>query len=190
MVDAFSTGEVAQYCGVSRVTVWKWIKRGLLQGSRDAVGRYTIPAEAFRRFLVSRDYPVDPLLLQRSKRVLVVDDESALVEIIERALRQIDERIEVATAEDGFEAGLQTATFQPDLLILDLMMPRLDGFQVCRLIRQDPATAHIKILVVTAYGSRENVQRALAAGADALMHKPIEINRLRRQVSALLGLDS
>ncbi len=189
MDDAFSTRDIARYCGVSRVTVWKWIKRGLLPASRDSAGRYVVSKDMLQRFLRRQGYAVDPKVFQRPKRVLIVDDEPSVVEVVSRALHQIQADIHVATADDGFEAGLQTATFRPDLLILDLMMPRMNGFQVCRLIRQDPTASYTKILIITAFGSRENIDRAIAAGADDVQHKPIEINGLKRKVTALLGID-
>ena len=78
------------------------------------------------------------------------------------------------------------ATFKPDLLILDLMMPQIDGFEVCRIVRRNPATAHVKILIITAFGSHENIERALKLGADDFLHKPLDIHQLTAQVRALL----
>jgi CheY-like chemotaxis protein len=186
MNDTLSTGEVAAICHVSRVTVWKWIKCGELHAGRNSQGHYAVPRETLQRFLLRKGYPVDPALFRRPNRVLIIDDEPTVVEVVSRALYGIDGGIRIATAEDGFEAGLQMATFRPDLLILDLMMPRMNGFQVCRLVRQDPAMAHTKILVITAYGSRENVARALAAGADEVYLKPVEIQTFKQKASALL----
>jgi DNA-binding response OmpR family regulator len=120
--------------------------------------------------------------------VLVVDDDPSTVKIATSALEALD-GVEVATAADGFEAGLQVVAFKPDLLILDLMMPGADGFEVCRHIRRDPDLAEIKILVLTAHGTHENLERVLEAGADDFMHKPVDVERLRRQVRALLCME-
>jgi excisionase family DNA binding protein len=185
--DTFSTSEVAVLCQVSRVTVWKWIKRGDLYALRNSQGNYAIPRETLRRFLSRKGYPVDPVLFKRSNRVLIIDDEPPVVEVVSRALYGMDGGIRIATAEDGLEAGLQMAAFKPDLLILDLMMPRMNGFQVCRLVRQDPIMAHTRILVITGYGSRDNVVRALAAGADDVYQKPVELQAFKRRVGALLN---
>ncbi len=186
MDDTLSTSEVAALCHVNRITVWRWIKRGELDAVRDSQGRYAISRDMLHRFLSRKGYPADPALFKRPNRVLIIDDEPPVVEVVSRALYGIDGGIRIATAEDGFEAGLQMATFKPDLLILDLMMPRMNGFQVCRLVRQDPAMAHTRILVITAYGSRDNVARALAAGADEVYLKPVEIQAFRQKVGALL----
>jgi excisionase family DNA binding protein len=185
--DTFSTSEVAVLCQVSRVTVWKWIKRGELYAVRNSQGHYAIPRETLRRFLSRKGYPVDPTLFQPSNRVLIIDDEPPVVEVVSRVLYGLDGGIRIATAEDGFEAGLQMAAFRPDLLILDLMMPRMNGFHVCRLVRQDPTMAHTRILIITGYGSRDNVVRALAAGADDVYQKPVELRAFKRRVGALLN---
>ena len=121
--------------------------------------------------------------------VLVVDDDPSTVKIATSALEALD-GVEVATAADGFEAGLQVVAFKPDLLILDLMMPGADGFEVCRHIRRDPDLAEIKILVLTAHGTHENLERVLEAGADDFMHKPVDVERLRRQVRTLLCMEA
>jgi DNA-binding response OmpR family regulator len=121
--------------------------------------------------------------------VLVIDDDPSTVKIATSALEALD-GVEVATAADGFEAGLQVVAFKPDLLILDLMMPGADGFEVCRHIRRDPDLAEIKILVLTAHGTHENLERVLEAGADDFMHKPVDVERLRRQVRTLLCMEA
>ncbi|MEA3408605.1 MAG: response regulator [Chloroflexota bacterium] len=120
--------------------------------------------------------------------VLVVDGDPSALEVATRALEPL-EGVEVATASDGFEAGLQMVAFAPDLLVLDLMLHDVDGFELCRRIRRDPDLADIKILVVTAHGTHENLERVLAAGADDFIHKPIDAERLRQRVHALLDVE-
>lgn len=182
-----STGDVARYCGVSPGAVWKWVKKGKLKAYRLPGGEYRIERGAFKAFLREHDLPVDPTFFARpTKRVLIIDDEPTIVEVVVRAVQQLGEGIEVATAADGFEAGLQIATFKPDLLVLDLMMPQIDGFEVCRIVRRNPITAHIKILIITAYGIHENIERALQLGADDFMHKPLSIPSLVAKVEQLL----
>ena len=98
----------------------------------------------------------------------------------------LDGDYELASAADGFEAGLRTATFRPDLLILDLVMPNMDGFRVCEAIRTSPDTRHIRILVVTGYPDQENIDRALRSGADCCMAKPFAVRELKQKVAELL----
>jgi excisionase family DNA binding protein len=188
MDQPLTTREVAAYCGVSAVAVWKWIRAGKLPATRTAAGHYSVDRAAFRTYLQQRNLPIDPAWFTTPvKRILVVDDEESILEIANRALHQGGDVVDVATAKDGFEAGLQVATFRPDLLILDLLMPGVDGFEVCRLIKRNPSTAHTRILIITAYGSHENIRRALEAGADDFMHKPVDLQELRDKASALLA---
>ncbi|MFP3897278.1 MAG: PleD family two-component system response regulator [Anaerolineales bacterium] len=122
--------------------------------------------------------------------VLVVDDDPSAIRMAMRALEPLGDVVKIATATDGFEAGLQIIAFAPDLLILDLMMPGADGFEVCRRIRRDPDLAEIKILILTAHGTHKNLQRVLDAGANDFMHKPIDVGRLEERVRTLLEIDA
>lgn len=186
--EALSTREIAAYCGVSLTTVRKWIKGGKLPAYRLPSGHYCVERPAFRAYLKTRGFPIEEgFFSEPFKRVLIIDDEPAVIEVVSRALQELGKDVRLATACDGFEAGLQVATFKPHLLVLDLMMPGIDGFEVCRLVRQNPATAHIKILVITAYGSHENIRRVLELGADDFMHKPLNLDRLRGVVRRLLA---
>ena len=118
-----TTGEVGSYCGVSHATVWKWIKKGRLKAYRLRGGQYRIEKGALKAFLQENNMPIDAEFFARPiKRVLIIDDEPTVADLITRAMQQLDEEIQYATANDGFEAGLQLATFKPDLLLLDLMM--------------------------------------------------------------------
>ncbi|NLG48775.1 MAG: response regulator [Chloroflexi bacterium] len=183
-----TTGQVAKYCRVSSVAVWKWIKQGKLRAYRLPGGHYRIERGALKEFLREHNMPIDPEFFAVSRqRILVVDDEPATVEVVARALQRLGNDIDVATASDGFEAGMQLATFKPDLLVLDLMMPQIDGFEVCRAVRQNAATAHIKILIITAYGVHENIERAIQAGANDFVHKPLDMDQLLGKVREMLA---
>jgi DNA-binding response OmpR family regulator len=87
---------------------------------------------------------------------------------------------------DGFEAGIKVTSFKPGLIVLDLMMPGIDGFEVCRRIKGDRSTANVKVLAVTGYDTPENRERIIAAGADAYMTKPLDGEAFLDKVRALL----
>jgi len=87
-------------------------------------------------------------------------------------------QFETEVASDGFEAGLKVMEFNPGLIILDLFMPGMDGFEVCKRIKGNPETSHIKILAITGFDTKENRNRIMAAGADAYMTKPFNLNTL------------
>lgn len=182
-LNALKTSDVAEYCGVSHFTVINWIKEGKLKAYSTPGGHYRIQKDDFRKFLEKYEMPIEEeFFVGHPKRVLVVDDEPDVVEFIIRALE--DEGWEFESAADGFEAGLKVASFKPDLIILDLLMPKVDGFEVCRQVREDPATEEISILVVTAYP--EHIENVKELGADDYLTKPLEVEELRKKARRLL----
>ncbi len=183
-----TTGDIASHCQVSYETVSNWIKSGKLK-SHATPGRHRrISREDFVDFLSTHDMP--PLDAQPStperRRLLLVDDEPAILNLIIRYFQRHDAPYDLCTANDGFEAGLQMARFRPDLVVLDLMMPHVDGFRVCKLIRSNPQMRDTGILVVTGYASDENIAKAMAEGADSWLAKPFEPAELAKQVERVL----
>jgi len=112
------------------------------------------------------------------ERILIVDDDLNLSRLIQGLIQERDANVETEIAHDGFEAGVKVESFRPHALVLDLMMPGIDGFEVCRRLRARPTLNHIRIVAVTGFASPENVDRILAAGADACLEKPIDSERL------------
>jgi two-component system response regulator RpaA len=123
---------------------------------------------------------------ERARKVLVVDDEATIRELVVRALEKIDDALVIEEAEDGVAGCIKLGSFVPDLLVLDLMMPKADGYTVCEKVRKDPTMQRTKILVLTGYPSPENIERALEAGADDWLAKPFEIKSFTTKVKVLL----
>jgi len=119
-------------------------------------------------------------------RVLIADDNQTNVELLEAYLSEGDCAIE--TAADGRETLHQVARFQPDLILLDIMMPKLSGFEVCKKLKSDPATKHIMILMVTALNEEGDIERAVAAGCDDFLTKPVNKMELTKRVENMLRL--
>ena len=120
-----------------------------------------------------------------TRSILLVDDEPNIAVSLEYLMRR--EGYEVRVASDG-DAALQCVRERkPDLLLLDVMMPKRDGYEVCQTLRSDPATADIKIVVLTAKGGAIEGEKALALGADAFFSKPFGLEELSRRVRELLG---
>ena len=122
-----------------------------------------------------------------SKKVLVVDDEARIRELAEVALGR-HPALEAIVAADGPSAIEICRSAHPDLVFLDIMMPGMDGYEVCRVLKADPATASIKIVVLTAFAQQATMQQALAAGADDYMTKPFRPAQLVEKALALLGV--
>jgi DNA-binding response OmpR family regulator len=120
------------------------------------------------------------------KKILIVDDEPNIVISLEFLMKK--EGFEVAIANDGDDALAKVASFSPDLVLLDVMMPRKSGFEVCEALRADPARSGLKIVMLTAKGRDTEVAKGLAIGADAYMTKPFSTKELLAMVKAMLGI--
>jgi len=122
------------------------------------------------------------------KKVLVCDDEPYIIESVSYVVRKTG--FEVLTAEDGEESLHVAKTAHPDLIFLDIMMPKLSGYEVCRRLKQDPATRGIYIIMLTARGQQEDEQKALELGADEFMTKPFSPRKMRVKLEEILGAAS
>lgn len=117
-------------------------------------------------------------------RVLVVDDEVPVIQLVREFLSRDSRRFNIETASDGYEALIKIGSFRPSVLILDVVMPRLDGVEVCRRLKADPATQNVRVLGLT--GHPENVRMLIEAGAEACLTKPVRLPELKREVDRLL----
>jgi two-component system, OmpR family, response regulator VicR len=180
-----TTGEVARYCAVSHLTVTNWIRAGKLCASRTPGGHNRIRREDLLRFLIEHNFPVPQELAKEGKQILVVDDERALAEIMAQALQE--DGYQVSVAFDGYEAGLKMATLRPDLLVLDLIMPGLDGFSICQRVKANPQGEPTKIIAMTGFVQESNLAKALECGADLCLAKPFQLQTLKEMVAGLLG---
>ncbi len=177
--------QAAKYCAVDRMSMWRWVKAGNIRVSVTPGGHHRILREDLEAFLIEKGmYPLAQKQFPR-KKILIVDDDVSIQRVLSKMLTDL--KYETAVASDGFEAGIKVVQFKPDLIILDLIMPGMDGFEVCKLIRANSATAHIKILTFTGYDTEENREKILRAGADAYMAKPVDRAVLLTKIEDLLG---
>lgn len=186
--DLLTTGDIARYCSVSTNAVKKWIRQGDLPAFQTPGRHFRVLREDFRRFLLRHGMPVSPDFFPgRRQRVLIADDEPMIRELVqELVLSAADEPVEVETAGDGYDALLKVGSFQPDLLILDLKMPRMDGFEACRSIRANPEMAHVRILAMSAFAGNGNRERILEAGAVHCFDKPLAVAPFQEAIRRLL----
>jgi len=169
--------EAATLLMVSPITVRQWAAKGLLKAELTLGGHRRFLWHEIERF--ARD---NGLNLQRSdsgyvSRLLVVDHDP---QVARRLAEILDEHagLTIETALDGFEAGIKVQQFNPDLVLIDLLMPGLDGFEICRRLKADPVTRSIRLIAMTGLPSPENTQRALAAGAERCFAKPFDTTAL------------
>ena len=179
-----TTGDVAREFGVTPASVKKWIGQEKLHALRTPGRHFRISVEEFERFRAAYRFPAEP---EQAPRILVVDDSPLVVDFVMDVLRDLLPGSELEGASNGYEGLLKVGTFHPDLLILDLRMPGLDGLEVCRRIKANPATRTTKILMITAFAEDETEAEARRAGADGFLRKPPQLDDLKAQVERLIG---
>jgi len=185
MKAVFTTGEAAEVCKVSQQTIIRCFDSGRLRGFRVPGSRFRrIPRDALIAFMKENGIPPDALESGKRK-ILVVDDDPEIVELFVDVLER-DGRFEVRTASTGYDAGIATQEFLPDLIILDYMLPDVNGNVVCQTIRKNPNFEHIKIIIVSGVVNQEEINDLLKAGADDFVKKPFNIEKLIERVGELL----
>lgn len=181
--QSFSTSEVAKYCHVTADTIRKWAEAGRIHVFKTPGGHRRIRRDDLVRFLRENKIPIHEDLDNAGIRVLVVDDEKAVVSVIRRFLERSQTPFQIEVALDGFEAGHQVATVRPNVIFLDLRLPGMDGFEVCRRIKSDPETSNCHIIAMTGYYEGDVANRIVEMGASLLMQKPFTPDDLRRALA-------
>jgi excisionase family DNA binding protein len=184
-----TTGQIATSCQVTIPTVKRWIREGHIAAFQTAGGHFRVTEDEFKRFQDVHRMPVDrpgPEVAALPK-ILIVDDDAALLDTLWEALTW-DGRYKVEVAQDGYEGLIKVGSFAPNLLVLDIRMPGLNGFQVCRRVKADPGTRETRILAITGHGAQHTREQILEAGADGFLEKPISLDDLQREVARLIVL--
>ncbi len=158
--------EAAAMLMVTTAALRTWTKKGLLKAQTTAGGHRRFSREELERFQSERNLGI------RALRILIVDDEPSIARYLSDLLSGFEDVV-TATAQDGFSAGQLVQTFRPHILLLDLMMPGLDGFQVCQRVKSEPDNRDIRVVAMTGYPSPDNIERILAAGAESCLSKPL-----------------
>lgn len=187
MKTIFTTGEAADICKVSQQTIIRCFDSGRLKGFRVPGSRFRrIPRDALMAFMKENQIPPDALQSGKSK-VLVVDDDPEIVELFVDVLER-DGRFEVKTAGTGYDAGMITTEFHPDLILLDYMLPDVNGNVVCRTIRSKEEFADTKIIIVSGVVNQDEIDELMQAGANDFVKKPFNIEKLIERIGQLLSL--
>jgi len=187
MKDLFTTGEAADICNVSQQTIIRCFDAGKVQGFRIPGSKFRrIPRSNLVKFMKDHNIPFDNLESGKRK-ILIVDDDAEIVELLVDVLTR-DGRFEIKTAASGYEAGIQTQQFRPDLILLDYMLPDVNGNVVCQTIKKNPEFEHIKIIIVSGVVKRDEIKQLLKSGAEDFIKKPFNIAELTEKVTAVLKM--
>ena len=183
-----TTQEAADHCRVSLPTLKRWIDAGSLAAFRTPGGHRRILVEEFQRFLSAEGMPPYSATTDdvTGQRILVADDNPGTVAVLLEALSDDPRGFALASATDGYDALVKVGSFKPTVLVLDVLMPGLNGIEVCRRLRAGRETAGIRILGIT--GQPTLIADLLDAGADACLAKPWRLEELRSELDRLLAL--
>lgn len=181
-----TTFQIANMLDVSDQSVSNWIDAGQLPCERTPGGHRRVEREALIAFLKRLKMGIPPELDPQPPIILIIDDEPEVGEWIGKFLRKEFSNYRFVTASDGFDAGRIIMAQRPDLVILDLYMPGMDGFEVCRRIKSDLQTQSIKVIAITAHPSDQAEQGIIDAGAEVCLTKPLDGNHLADLISDLL----
>ncbi len=185
--QVFTTGEAAEICKVSQQTIIRCFDSGRLTGFRVPGSRFRrIPRKDLLQFMKSNDIPTDALESTK-RRVLVVDDDEQIIELFLDVLSR-DDRFEVKSARTGYDAGMLTEQFRPHLVLLDYMLPDINGNLVCDRIRSNPELTGTKIIVISGVVNQDEIDTLLRSGADDFVKKPFNIEKLIERMSQMLSV--
>jgi len=180
--ETLTVAEAAKLCGVTRVTMWRWVKANDLPATTTVGGHHRIRKSDLVAYLGRKSRATGDDDGQR--RILIVDDDPHIRKLMRRSLERARYRVE--TCSNGFEAGICVIRFKPRLMILDLFMPFMDGFQVCRSLKGDPETSAIRIIAISGHATSARIEKVLQCGADMFMKKPLPMGLVIKQIDSLL----
>ena len=178
----YTTHEVSRLLHVNPRSVINWIEQSLLSSYRTPGGHRRIRREDLLAFLRKHQIPTPASLVEGKFSVLIVDDEEEIVNIV-KAYFQRQGGYEISSASDGITALIEVGRVKPDLLILDIMIPGVDGVEVCRRIKADQAN---KTAIIAVSGVSDSERKILQAGADSFMPKPVDLDKLHSEARRLL----
>jgi len=185
----FTTGEAAKICKVSQQTIIRCFDNGSLKGFRVPGSRFRrIPREQLFAFMKENGIPTDALE-SGQKKILIVDDDEELVELMVDVFR-MDGRFDIKKANNGFDAGMLVKEFLPDLVVLDVMLPDINGKEVCQRVRSDSTMESVKILCISGMVEQDKIADLLASGANDFMSKPFTVDQLLDRSLGMLEMEA
>jgi len=201
MNEGLRISEIAKKAGVLPSKIRYYTDQGLIGVSGQTQGGHRLYDEAITilrlkkiEFLTGKGFSIEEIknILAKDakkRRVFVIDDEPEIGQLIKDLLDSKLPGTEIKIAYNGFVAGRIVTEYMPDMIILDIMLPGVNGFEVCREIRKIPHMGDTKILAVTGYDTPENRQKIMESGADDYLTKPMDIDVLTEKIFSLLNLE-
>ena len=184
----YTTGEAAKFCKVSQQTIIRCFDSGQLKGFRVPGSKFRrIPHDCLLAFMRENGIPTDSLDTGKRK-LLIVDDDTNLVDLMTDVFMR-DGRFEVRSVNNGFAAGMMVKDFHPEIMILDVMLPDINGKEVCQRVRSDKTMDDCKIICISGLVEESRIDELHQAGADDFLRKPFDIDDLLRNVCSKLSME-
>jgi excisionase family DNA binding protein len=184
---AYGTHKIATICHVTPPTIWQWIKEGKLPSFTTGGGHHRVWESDLLAFLKAHNIPI-PSQLQNADtlKILIVDDEAPIRKLISRIVKQTWPAAIIIEAKNGFEAGRKITIETPDLAIIDIFLPGINGVEVCSMIKQDQNLKKIKVLAISGKATADIKARIMNAGADEFLAKPFGAAQLVDTLNRLI----
>ncbi|MFA6434169.1 MAG: response regulator [Elusimicrobiales bacterium] len=182
----FTTTEIARICDVTHTTIIRWVADGKLKAHETPGGHRRIEHADLVAFLKHYKLPFPPSLGDNRFRVLAVDDDAKVLAMLRRAFAKHIGEIDLQTTTNGMDALVMLGKSRFDLIILDVVMPGMDGVQVCVTLKQNPDTSDIKIMVITGNQLSDEQEQYLKRNAECVIKKPFPPSFLIEKVTTLL----
>ena len=182
----YTTFKIAKMLDVYPSTIANWIDEGKLAAFNTPGGHRRVLEPDLISFLKQHKMPFPAGLVAEAVKILVVDDDPAILQLVTGFLKSAKKGYQIFTAADGFEAGRLLGQHDPQLVVLDLKLPGIDGFEVCRQIKDQHSRT--RVLAITGYDTDENKQRIMKAGADAYLAKPFRMAKFLEECERLLSM--
>lgn len=184
----FTTGEAAKICKVSQQTIIRCFDTGQLKGFRVPGSRFRrIPRDQLFVFMRENGIPTDALESGKRK-ILLVDDDLEIISLIQDILER-DGRFEVRAVNNGFDAGMMVKEYHPDLIVLDVMLPDINGKEVCQRVRSDRTMDDVKIICISGMVEENRISDLLASGANDFLRKPFDVEVLLKRICHYLEME-
>jgi len=174
--------QVAELLMVSPSAIRLWAEKGELKATTTAGGHRRFKYEDIKEFANGRKIELN-IPQDKNSRILIIDDEQIFASYLKVSLLLDNKDLDIEISLDGFNAGIKLKDFKPSIVLLDLKMPNMDGFQVCNQIKNDPSLKHIRVIAMSGNLSAKDSERILQVGAEACFEKPLNISLLTKHIN-------
>lgn len=177
-----TTFDIAKLLSVDITTVMMWVDQGKIPAYKTPGGHRRVFKKDFMDFVKKFNIPFQNASEERKPTILIVDDDSQIIRVLTRFLKKISSSFQIETAMDGFEAGQKCELVNPDIVLLDLNLPGIDGYKICKNIRMNPTHKNMVVLAISGFDSTEKRNKIREAGADGFFSKPFDFELLKQTI--------